>query len=203
MSCASRHLELDSTFEGQVRLADSRQLCLRWIRSTDATLLQDGFARLSPESRLMRFFSPIPELPERFIRYLIDVDGYNHAALIAASPPNEVSDGSERGGIARFIRNQSDERSAELAVTVTDDVQGQGLGHQLIWTLAAAAHERCIETFTVSVLWSNVRVRRLLRQLGADVRGREGDVIEYAVAISSISPRPSRSEVKTSAHSSA
>jgi GNAT superfamily N-acetyltransferase len=184
MSCAPRHLELDSSFESQIRLADNRPVRLRWIRSTDATLLRDGFARLSPESRLMRFFSPIPELPERFVRYLIDIDGYDHAALIAASPPPEVAGRSERGfGVARFIRSQDDRASAELAVTVTDDVQGQGLGHQLVWTLAAAARERCIETFTMSVLWSNARVRGMLRRLGAESRGRDGDIVEYAVAI--------------------
>jgi ribosomal protein S18 acetylase RimI-like enzyme len=102
-----------------------------------------------------------------------------------------VAGSSERGfGVARFIRDQNDDKSVELAVTVTDDVQGHGLGHQLVWTLAAAARERCIETFTMSVLSSNARVRSLLRRIGAESRGRDGDVVEYAVPISLISTRP-------------
>jgi GNAT superfamily N-acetyltransferase len=187
MGCASRDLQLGSSFDRAVRLADGRDLHLRWIRSSDAALIREGYERLSPESRYARFFTLVPALPDGFIRSLTEVDGYNHAALIALSRPSAAGAVPERGfGIARFVRDEREHTSAELAVTVTDDAQGLGLGHQLASTLATAARERCVETFTMTVLWSNERVRSILNRLGAKSRGMHGGVVEYVIATASV-----------------
>jgi ribosomal protein S18 acetylase RimI-like enzyme len=88
--------------------------------------------------------------------------------------------------VARFVRSKTDATSAELAIVVTDDTQGLGLGDELTRALAAAAHERGIETFTMSVLWSNTRVRSMLRRLGAQSRRSAGESIDYAIPTSTL-----------------
>jgi GNAT superfamily N-acetyltransferase len=186
MTCSSRDLRLGPSFERRVPLDDGHDLCLRWIRPSDAALLREGFSRLSPESRRMRFFGALSELPDPMLHYLTEVDGCDHAALIAVSPADERAGVPERGfGVARFVRSKTDATSAELAIVVTDDVQGHGLGDQLIAALAAGALERGIETFTVSVLWNNARVRTALRRLHAQARGSGGSsTVEYAMPTS-------------------
>jgi ribosomal protein S18 acetylase RimI-like enzyme len=73
-----------------------------------------------------------------------------------------------------------------VAVTVADDSQGRGLGRRLIETLAVAARERGIETFEMSVLASNRRVRGFLRRIDAECRGRDGDVLEYRLPVAAL-----------------
>src|SRR3546814_5375026 len=46
-------------------LNDGTAVCLRTITPDDAPLIRDGIARLSAESRYLRFFSPAPVLPDR------------------------------------------------------------------------------------------------------------------------------------------
>jgi GNAT superfamily N-acetyltransferase len=173
---------LGASYEREVRLENGRSVRLRWIRRTDAGLLLEGFTRLSMESRVMRFFAPLHTLSDETIRYLTDVDGMNHAAMIAVFPSGKGPGAREKGyGVARFVRSAGDRRSAEVAVVVTDDTQGQGLGRRLIETLAAAARERGIETFEMSVLGRNWRVREFLRRRHAEYLRRDGEVLEYSL----------------------
>jgi GNAT superfamily N-acetyltransferase len=178
---------LGPSFEQVVRLGDGRNVRLRWIRPSDGDLLREGFARLSMESRVMRFFAPVHTLSDERVRYLTEVDGIDHAALLAVSPADKRPGARERGhGIARFVRCRNDPRSAEVAITVLDDSQGRGLGRRLVETLALAARERGIETFEMSVLESNSLVRSFLRRLHAEYRGRDGEVLEYGVPTAAI-----------------
>lgn len=178
---------VDASFDRVVTLSDGERVRLRWIRPADASLLVDGFARLSERSRRMRFFAPLKELPSDVIRYFTQVDGIDHAALVAVSVPDERATGAEVGlGVARFIRSKVDPAAAELAVTVVDDMQRRGLGTLLVATLAVAAMERGVEAFTMNVLWSNERVRRSLVRLGATEWGHLGDVATCSVSTSII-----------------
>lgn len=175
---------LDASFEQFVTLADGRELRVRWIRPADAALIREGFTRLSLESRFMRFFRPLRELPDNVLRYLTEVDGVNHAAIIATSGPDGAINGERGFGVARFVRSVKDPTSAELAITVTDDAQGLGLGRALLRALARAARERSVETFEMSVLSRNARVRRLLHRAGARRRGGDWEVSEYLLETS-------------------
>jgi ribosomal protein S18 acetylase RimI-like enzyme len=178
---------LGASFEHAERLKDGRSVRVRWIRPTDGDLLREGFTRLSTESRLMRFFAPLHALSDDMIRYLTEVDGMNHAALIAVSPSGESPVAHTKSyGVARYIRSASDPRRAEVAVTVTDDTQGRGLGRRLVETLAVAARERGIETFDMLVLGNNWRIYKILRRIHAEYRRRDGDVVEYAVATAAL-----------------
>ncbi len=188
MALSVSRLRLDASFEHPITLEDGRSLRLRWLKPSDTELLRDGFARLSMASRLTRFFAPLHELSDESLRHLTRVDGLDHAALVAVSGPDV--DAREKGfGIARFVRFGEDPASAELAVTVTDEAQGRGLGRRLVETLAVAARERGVQTFAMNVLWSSARVHRILRRLGAVRRRMDGEVVEYCIATSTLALR--------------
>jgi GNAT superfamily N-acetyltransferase len=111
----------------RVVLRGGSTVLIRPVRSTDAPLLADGFARLSPQSRRMRFLGTKATLSAAELCYFTDVDHHDHEAIGALS----AADG--RGiGIARYVRDTNDPRSAEIAVTIVDDWQGRGLGTELL-----------------------------------------------------------------------
>src|SRR4249920_3294227 len=57
-----------------VALRDGSRVLIRQVQSTDAPLLADGFARLSPQSRQMRFLTTKKELSCAELRYYCYVD---------------------------------------------------------------------------------------------------------------------------------
>src|SRR6476646_3348879 len=65
----------------RVVLRDGSEVVIRQVRSSDAPLLADGFARLGPESRRLRFLRRKDELTPAELRYFTDIDHHDHEAL--------------------------------------------------------------------------------------------------------------------------
>lgn len=166
-----------------VRLRDGSVVHIREVQPGDAPLLADGFARLSVESRRLRFLSDKSSLSPAELRYFTAIDHHNHEAFGAVNPV----DGSGLG-IARYIRHLDDAQGAEVAVTVIDEWQRRGLGTELLSRLADRARQEGIHHFTALVAAENVAVSALLRDArgGARVIEREPDALEYRI------DRPSR-----------
>lgn len=153
---------------------------IRPITAADAPLLSDGFARLSTDSRRLRFFTPKTELTPAELRYFTDVDHHNHEALVAVSRVNG------RGlGVARYVRHSDDRETADVAVTVVDAWQGRGLGTELVTRLSGRARMEGIRRFTAMVSTDNRKARRLLGRLGTAVTllERERDTLAYEIAL--------------------
>lgn len=139
-------------------LKDGTEVWIRPIRPTDKRLLAKALAVLSEETVYKRFLSPKPSFSSAELRYLTELDGNRHYALIAvlADDPNRVA------GVARFVRHHHEPEAAEAAITVGDNLQGQGLGRQLAVMLADAARRRGIRRFTATMLSDNVAAHRLM-----------------------------------------
>jgi hypothetical protein len=126
MTTAADAIALDEELAGQpeasaVALRDGSQVVIRPVGRADAPLLADGFARLSPESRRMRFLRRKDELTPAEVRYFTDVDHHDHEALGALDRA-----GGRGVGVARYVRDTGDPQSAEIAVTVVDDCRAAG-----------------------------------------------------------------------------
>ncbi len=145
-------------------LADATRVVLRPIRPTDAPLLQEGFRRLSDRTRYLRFHGPRGDLSPEELRFLTEVDGERHFALVAA-----LEQSQRLVGVGRFCRGTGFGDAAELALVVGDDFQGKGLGELLLSRLREAALERDVTRFTGAVLYENGAMRGLLRKVGGRV----------------------------------
>jgi GNAT superfamily N-acetyltransferase len=168
-------------------LADGTRVTLRHIRPEDAEELKRGFQRLSPGSRYRRFLVGMSSLSEAQLRYLTEVDGEDHVALVATRDDG----GHEVGlGVARFIRVKDDPRVAEAAITVADDVQRRGIGKLLAMALARAAHERGIEHFRGEILADNAAVRQLLEDVGARIVRSDGGNLVFDVSVATPPSQP-------------
>jgi RimJ/RimL family protein N-acetyltransferase len=149
----------------RIREQDIASVQIRPIRSTDGDILRDGFARLSPTSRWLRFLAPKRELTADEVRYFTDIDHDRHEALIA------VHRGDGRGlGVARYIRDKDAPEKAEIAITVADEWQGSGLGTELLTQLTGRAVSRGICRFTALISEENTAARRMLQHMSRQVR---------------------------------
>lgn len=166
----------------RVVLRDGSPVLIRQIQPADAALMADGFARLSAESRRLRFLAYKSELSPAELRYFTEVDHHDHEALAAV----DETDG--RGlGVARFIRRADHPDTAEVAVTVVDDWQNRGLGTELLLKLTDRARQEGIRQFSALVAADNETVLNLLQDIGSDVgvhvTNRGDESVEYELTL--------------------
>jgi GNAT superfamily N-acetyltransferase len=162
-----------------VELRDGSHVRVRQARRADRDLLVRGFERLSPQSRYLRFLSPMRELGEKTLRNLTEIDHHDHEAMIALDER-----GDEGIGVARYVCDPIRPDRAEVAVTVVDDWQGRGLGTLLLEVLGVRARHEGIRTFTALMLVRNAQMMDLFEQLGpVRIVGRAAGTVEIEVAI--------------------
>ena len=172
------------------RLADGTAVTVRMLRPEDREAFLAGFARLSPRSRYLRFFTAMPRLPESVLRRLLDTDGIDHVALAAWRSVG--GDAVEAIGVARLIRLAAASDTAEAAVAVVDHMQARGVGGALLADLCEAARERGIRRFRAEVMLENHAVAALLHELDASAKpvAVEGDVAVYEFDVPSAAEGP-------------
>jgi GNAT superfamily N-acetyltransferase len=165
----------------RVVLADGTAAEVRAIRPEDRSELAREFGRLSPASRYARFLGSKQELGEAELKFLTEVDGFDHVAIVAVRESPDLK--SESGlGVARFIRlGETD--VAEAAVTVADAAQNKGLGRVLLQILASLAKERKVRAFRSEVFTENTAMRKLLADAGGSIVEDHGATVVVDVPI--------------------
>lgn len=156
---------------------------IRPIRADDGVRLRASHTRLSPESRYRRFLAAKPTLTESDTRYLVEVDGRDHVALVATAAV-DGADG-EIVAVARFVRLPDEPDTAEFAIVVADAYQRRGLGTELLRDLAAVATEREITHFRATMLADNIAIQRMLERLAVGKLSclRDGSVTEMEITL--------------------
>jgi acetyltransferase len=140
-------------------LKDGTRLGIRPIRPSDKAALSAGLTSLSELSRHRRFLSPKVRFTAAELRYLTELDGHDHAALVAHLP-----DGTGVG-VARYVRMPGHPPTADVAIVVADAMQGRGLGSLMADELAVIAAEKGIHRFSADILSDNLPAQRLLARL--------------------------------------
>lgn len=163
----------------KVTLKSGRDVLIRPIRPDDGPRLRAGYRALSAQSQYQRFLALKPRLTDADVRYLVEVDGTNHYALVATTTnsPDWII------AVARFVRAADDPEAADFAIVVGDPYQSEGLGTELLERLADAAIARGIRHLRATALADNVPAHKLLRRLaGRLARERHsGPVDEFEV----------------------
>lgn len=78
-------------------------------------------------------------------------------------------------GVARYVRDKDDERSAEFAIVVADSWQGRGIGSRLLAKLAEVARRRGLQRLYGEILAINRPMLGLVRKLGFSLGRHEQD----------------------------
>jgi len=144
------------------RLPDGAPILIRPIRADDKRMLEDGLRHLSDESVQRRFLTLKRSFSRSELRYLTEVDGRDHAALVAEYPGEPVR---RLIAVARFVRLAEDPAAAEVAIVVADDWQRRGVGSLLAERLAGEARHAGVARFTATMASDNVAAHKLMRKL--------------------------------------
>ncbi len=142
-------------------LKNGETVVLRPIRAQDKDGLQLGLARLSPASAHARFLAPKRRFSSTELRYLTEVDGHDHVAIVA----EPVDEPGTVDAVGRWVRLPEHPETAEFAIVVGDHLQGLGLGSILADELAHSAKGEGITRFTASVLSDNAAIVRIMARL--------------------------------------
>jgi RimJ/RimL family protein N-acetyltransferase len=163
----------------EVELRDHRRVRVREIRPADRDEIRQAFARLSAESRYMRFLSPMKELSPQMLERAIDPRSEGGLALVAEV---DAPDGIDIVAGARYYV-QPDGESCEFAIAVVDGWQGVGLASRLMRELIGAALARVLKRMVGVVLGSNRAMLDLAQRLGFTAKMDPHDVTVRVVRL--------------------
>jgi GNAT superfamily N-acetyltransferase len=131
----------------------------------DTWLLADLFYHLSPQSRHLRYFQPVPlSLANAWAegRRMSKRPEAHGLTLIATV---QRAKHAEAVGVAELVRDPRAPTRGELAVVVRDDQQGRGIGTTLLGRLVMEAQAWSITELHADLLPENHTALRLLRRL--------------------------------------
>jgi len=148
-----------------VTLNSGRQVAIRPIAPGDRLALSAAYDRLSDETKYRRFMAVKPHLSGTDLRYLTDIDGARHVALVAT----EVDRADQIVGVARFVRLPNDPETAEFAIVVGDPYQRDGMGSALMRRLADAAVGCGVKRLLGTMLADNTAAHKLTRGLAGEL----------------------------------
>ena len=158
-------------------LSNGTTLEVRPIRAGDKRALELGLARLSDRSVYRRFLTPKPSFSASELRYLTEVDGHDHVAVVVEDPDNP----GELIAVGRWVRLPADPASAEIAITVADCWQGRGIGSLLASVLGDEAQRHGIRRFSATMSAENVPALRLLEKAAERLQLRHNGSLDDAV----------------------
>jgi acetyltransferase len=141
-------------------LPDGTQLLIRPIRPEDEPMIARFHERLSERSVYLRYFH-LMDLDrrvshDRLIR--ICFNDYDRDIALVAEHANAIL------AVARLRR--IDANDAELAVLISDEYQGRGLGTELSRRLVEIARAEKMERVIAEILPENTHMQRVCQELG-------------------------------------
>lgn len=160
-----------------VVLTSGRVARVRAIRPSDADPLRDLHSRLSPETRLLRFFTPMPTLPDNLVERFVNVDHIDRVALVVELDEQLIA-------VGRYDRLTERPTDAEVAFVVDDRFQGEGIGSLLLEHLAAIGLEHDIDRFVAETMANNEGMLRVFGSAGFEVeRHLSGGIFDLSFPI--------------------
>lgn len=163
---SSAQEKISSLYEGRFKLKDSREVLIRPIRPADEQLLVDLFGKLKLDSIYMRFLTRMNALPEDLLFQLTHIDYHKNFALVALT-----REGSRDSAVAvaRYGYDPAN-NATDLAVTVRDDWQQNGLGEFLLSEIISIGLEHGISRFVSMLDPANSVIKHILQKTGHTVR---------------------------------
>jgi acetyltransferase len=136
---------------------------LRPIRPDDVGLYPLFLLKMSPHDLRLRFLAPRRTFSDDALRRLTQLDYDRDMAFVALD-----KDSGELAGIAR-LSTDPDHEIAEYAVLVRTDLQGQGLGWELLRQLIDFARADRVKRMEGLILSENKKMLTLCREFGFSV----------------------------------
>ena len=143
---------------------------IRPIQPIDERLIQELYYSLSPNDRILRFFTNRKYFNHELTHYIINSIDYNRQYIIGGFIGKE--EGNQR--IIAIAEYHCDEKSnypelGEFAITIHENYRGKGLGRFLTNTIIQVAKDHGLKGLRGDVLVKNEAMRQLLETLPYNV----------------------------------
>ncbi|CDX20681.1 fused acyl-CoA synthetase: NAD(P)-binding subunit; ATP-binding subunit [Mesorhizobium sp. ORS 3324] len=136
---------------------------IRPIMPADATLYPAFMAKISPDDLRLRFLSPRKNFPDQMLKRLTQLDYDRDIAFVALE-----KDTGALAGIGR-LSCDPDHRSGEYALLVRTDLQGHGLGWDLLKQIIDYARAERIGRIEGMILNENHKMLTMCREFGFSI----------------------------------
>jgi acyl-CoA hydrolase/RimJ/RimL family protein N-acetyltransferase len=140
-------------------------ILLRPVRISDEPLLKDLFYSLSDNSIFRRFMSVRKDMPHERLQEFVVID-YTNEMVILATMGEE--DEERVVGVGQFGIDEKT-HTAEVALVIRDELQGKGVGTELLTYLTYLARKQGLLGFTAEVLVENTPMLSLFERMGFDI----------------------------------
>lgn len=171
-------------------LRNGTTVTIRAIRPDDKIRLVKAFKNLEPESIYTRFFHPVTELTDQYLKRATELDFDREVALVVTTNRDEEE---ILIGLGRYslCEETAAGRHAELAFTVEEDYQGFGIARRLLQHLIQIGRQRNVSRFVAEVLEGNQAMLRVFAGSGLRMKQQsDGQVVHVTLFLDETLPPP-------------
>jgi RimJ/RimL family protein N-acetyltransferase len=161
-------------------LRNGRRIEIRALRPSDRTDLVAVVDHMSVRSIYRRFFGMKRHFSEKEVNFFLNIDFANHVALVAVL---RESGRSAIVGGGRYVVIHPG--AAEVAFTVVDKYQGQGIGAALMRHIVILARGAGLKELIAEVLPENIPMLKVFEKSGLKLDSKQdAGVIHVALQLS-------------------
>jgi len=155
-------------------LRNGLRIEIRALRASDRTDVAAAVDHTSARSLYRRFFSLKRHFSEKEINFFLNIDFTNHVALVAVA-----REGGRRAivGGGRYVVVRPG--TAEVAFTVVDKYQGQGIGGSLMRHLTTLARDAGLKELIAEVLPENIPMLKVFENSGLRISAKQEDGVVH------------------------
>jgi len=161
-------------------LRDGLTVTVRAVRPDDKDKIVAAFQALEPASVYARSFQHKSELTAEELREATELDFENDVALVTT-----LGQGGREtiiGGARYSAFAEADgQRAAEIAFTVEEDYQGQGIASALLRHLTRIGRERKVTRFRADVLANNSAMLGVFERSGLPMSARRDSEVIHVI----------------------
>lgn len=150
------------------QLKDGTSVTVRAVRPDDKGRIVAAFRELEPETIYSRYFQHKADLSDEELRRATEVDFEREVALVVAIGQGV---GEIIIGGARYVMYEAGtQRNAEIAFTIEEDYQGQGIASSLLRHLIRIARENGLTRLEAEVLPGNKPMLAVFSRCGLPMK---------------------------------
>jgi GNAT superfamily N-acetyltransferase len=160
-------------------LKNGTPVTIRAVRPDDKQKINEAFTNLEPDTVYTRYFRYKNQLTDEELKWATELDFENDVALVVT-----IQEGDREvviGG-ARYSVLKSDldaPKRAEIAFTVEEDYQGQGIASRLLRRMAGIARDKGVSFFEAEVLSQNKPMLVVFERGGLPMKKKYEDGVIY------------------------
>ena len=138
------------------------ELFFRPVKPSDERLFQEYLYKLSERSVYLRFFQVRRDFPHELAQEMVAADYDRHLGIVATMGTSDTAPIIAAG---HWMMDYN-ENIAEVAFSVRDEYQRQGIGTHILLFLMRAARERGLHGFRANVIAGNMAMMRVFQKSG-------------------------------------